>query len=92
MRGRSVGGGEGEGGRKGSHAAVQALPPRTFLWGQQAIRRVLEYKHLVITITPDGWQDTHFKHVITQENASVQHMLRRLQDKHLTVHVKCSLL
>ena len=53
----------GGGGRKDPPAAVRALPPRTFLWGQQAIPRVPEYKRLVITITPDGRQDTHFMHV-----------------------------
>ncbi len=49
---------------------------------------MLQYKHLGIIITPDGRQDTHIKHVITQGNARVLQMGKLLRDKHLSVRVK----
>ena len=67
------------------------IPPggaRTYTWGQTEIPMVLQYKHLGITITPDGRQDTHIKQVITQGNARVLQMGKLLRDKHLSVRVK----
>ena len=56
---------------------MQGLPARTFTWGQTEVPRVLQY-------TPDGRQDTHIKHVITQGNARVLQMGRLLRDRHLS--------
>ena len=50
--------------------------------------RVLQYRHLGVTVTPDGRQDPHIKHVITQVNARVPQMGKLLRDKHLSVCVK----
>jgi len=72
----------------GSATVVQDLPTRTFTWGQIEIHRVYEYTHLGITVTPDGRQDTHIKHVITQGNAHMLQMGSLLRDKHLSVPVK----
>ena len=72
----------------GHASVVQGLPARTFTWGQTEIPRVLEYKHLGVIVTPDGRQDTHIKHVITQGNARVLQMGKLLRDKHLLVRVK----
>ena len=47
-----------------------------------------QYKHLVITITPDERPDMHIKQVITQGNARVLQMRKLLRDKHLSVRVK----
>jgi hypothetical protein len=63
------------------------LPARTFTWWQTEIPRVFEYKHLGVTITPDGRQDTHIKQVIAQGNARVLRMGKLLRDKHLSVRV-----
>ena len=63
----------------GPAALVQGLPARTYTWGQTEIPMVLEYKHLGITITPDGRPDTHIKHVITQGNARVLQMGKLLR-------------
>ena len=72
----------------GPASVVQGLPARTFTWGQTEIPRVLQYKHLGVIVTPDGRQDTHIKHVITQGNARVLQMGKLLRDKHLSVRVK----
>ena len=72
----------------GPDAVVQAQPARSFTWGQTEIPRVFQYRHLGVIITPDGWQDTHIKHVITQGNARVLQMGRLLRDKHLSLRVK----
>ncbi|CAL5222202.1 g4532 [Coccomyxa viridis] len=63
---------------------TKGLPARTFTWGQTEIPRVLQYKHLGVIVTPDGRQDTHIKHVITQGNARVLQMGKLLRDKHLS--------
>ena len=60
----------------GPSTVVQGLPARTCTWGQTE------------TVTPDGRQDTHIKHVITQGNARVLQMGKLLRDKHLSVRVK----
>ena len=72
----------------GPATVVQDLPARTFTWGQTEIPRVFEYKHLGVTVTPDGRQDTHIKQVIAQGNARVLRMGKLLRDKHLSVRVK----
>ena len=72
----------------GPASVVQGLPARTFTWGQTEIPRVLQYKHLGVIVTPDGRQDTHIKHVITQGNARVLQMGKLLRNKHLSVRVK----
>ena len=72
----------------GPAIVVQALSARTFTWGRTGIPRVFEYRHRGITVTPDGRQDTHIKHVITQGNARVLQMGKLLRDKHLSVRVK----
>ena len=41
--------------------SVQGLPARTYTWGQMEIPVVLQYKHLGITITPDGRLDMHIR-------------------------------
>ena len=48
-----------------SFSVVQGLPARTFTWGQTEIPRVLQYKHLGVTVTPDGRQDTYIQHVVS---------------------------
>ena len=72
----------------GPDAVVQAQPAKSFTWGHTEIPRVFEYRHLGVIITPDGRQDTHIKHVITQGNTRVLHMGKLLRDKHLSVRVK----
>ena len=49
----------------GPSSVVQGLPARTFTWGQTEISKVLQYKHLGVTVTPDKRHDTHIKYVIT---------------------------
>ena len=72
----------------GPATVVQDLPARTFTWGQTEIPRVFEYKHLGVTVTPDGRQDTHIKQVIARGNARVLQMGKLLRNKHLSVRVK----
>ena len=52
------------------------------------IPRVLEYRHLGVTVTPDGRQDTHISQVITQGEVRILQMGKLLRDKHLSVRVK----
>ena len=68
--------------------SVQGLPARTYTWGQMEIPVVLQYKHLGITITPDGQLDTHITQVITQGNARVLQMGKLVHAKHLSVRVR----
>ena len=49
----------------GPAVVVQAMPARTFSWGQTEIPRVYACKHVGVITTPDGRQDTHIKQVIT---------------------------
>ena len=41
----------------GPASVVLFLPARPCTWGQPKIPRVLRYKHLGVTVTPDGRQD-----------------------------------
>ena len=45
-------------------------------------------QHLGVTVTPDGQQDTHIKHVITQGNARVLQMGRLLRRQAPTLNPK----
>ena len=72
----------------GPATVVQAEPAMTSTWGQTDIPKVFEYRHLGIIATPDGWQDTHIKQVITQRVAHVMQMGELLREKRLHVRVK----
>ena len=67
---------------------MKGLPARTYTWGQTMISMGLQYKHLGITVTLDGWPDAHTKQVITQGNVRVLQMGKLLRDEHLSVRVK----
>ena len=66
----------------------RACPPGPSHGGRQRSPGCFEYRHLGVIVTPDGRQDTHIKHVITQGNARVLQMGKLLRDKHLSVRVK----
>ena len=72
----------------GLDALVQALPARSFTWGQTELSRVFQYRHLGVIITPNKRQNAHIKRVITRGNARVLQIGRLLRDKHLSVRIK----
>ena len=72
---------------------MEAELARSFTWGHIGIPRVFEYWHLGFIITLDGRQiaNTHIERVITHGNALVL-VERLLPDKHLSVHIKRTLI
>ena len=72
----------------GPAIAVQDLPARHLHMGADRDPWLSEYRHLGVTVTPNGRQDTHIKQVIAQGIVRVLQMGKLLRDKHLSVCVK----